>query len=225
VFPSAALADDENKSRDKDVADVAPTLAREAFLRTEIKAARSREFYLVLDPAADALLLRLQHVDLLTMPVRAEFGWRRWARRGELVWPALACTLLPSVAEPERPLLTPPRRDAADTTAAPAITVEAIQAAREQFMLSLPARYELRFTTDLDVLVAGETPQTGLRGRWRQASRQFAEAWDGLKDALARRTPRVRLVLHMTPEDARRLYLALVPRMPLLIAPPGPSGS
>ncbi|HOX26921.1 MAG TPA: hypothetical protein PLL30_14200 [Candidatus Krumholzibacteria bacterium] len=215
-----------------------PGAAREAFLRTEIKAARSRTFYLVLDPAAATLQLRLQHVDLLSLPVKARFGRPRWAGGDAPIWPAIACTLATHVEEPERPLLKPgqpegaggeggetgggPAAGAADSSS-PAITVEAIQAARERFMEGLPAKYWLEFEPDLDILVLGETATTGLGGWWRGFRWSLGEAWQGMLDGLARRQPRTRLILEMSPADARRLYLVLEPKMALLIEPPAPA--
>lgn len=189
---------------------VAPTAVREAFLRAELKAARSRAFYLVLDPAAETLQLRLRHVDLLTIPVRA--------RLGAPLWPSVACTLITPVVEPERPVMRPPRRGDADSTSA--LSVEDIQAARDRFMNGLPARYRLAFEPDLVVEIVGESTQSGADDRWRRAGHRFTAAWRGLGGRLLRRTPPVVLELRMSEADARRLYLARVPGMILLIAPP-----
>ena len=196
----------------------ASSSAHEAFLRAEIKAARSRAFYLVLDPVAETLQLRLKHVDLLTVPVRARLGGPRGG--GTALWPAVACSLTTSVSEPERPRLTPPRRAAGDTATAPALSVEAIQAARDRFMNGLPACYRLAFKPDLVVEIVGEAPQPGAGDRWRRAGRRFASAWRGLGERLLRRSPYAVLELRMSAPDARRLYLARVPGMLLLIAPP-----
>jgi hypothetical protein len=166
----------------------------------------------VFDPAAGTLQLRLKHVDLLTVPVQA--------RLGAPLWPAVACTLTSQVSEPTRPLLKPPRRGDADSSSAPALSVEDIQAARDRFMNGLPARYRLAFAPELVVEIVGESPQPGAGDRLRRAGRRFAEAWRGLGGRLLRRTPPAVLELRMSEADARRLYLARVPGMALLIAPP-----
>ena len=172
----------------------------------------------MLDPAAEVLQLRLKHVDLLSIPVRARLGRPLRTGDGGMIWPAVACTLTTQVAEPERPLLRPPQRAGSDTTAAPALSVEDIQAARDRFMLGLPARYRLAFEPGLVVEIVGEAQQNDVGSRWRRAGRGLASAW---RDLL-HRTSVQHLELWMSEGDARRLYLALTPRMTLLITPVPP---
>ncbi len=200
-------------------ADLADPTARAAFLREEVRLARSRALYLVLDPGSDRLFLRRQHVDLLDIPVRARAGLPRWVGERQLTWPAYRFTLVSPLPMPPRPRVDQPRRAEGDTAAAP-ISVDDLQSARDRFLAQLPVDFRLEFAPELDVRVSGSGSSSPLNDRWQRGRRALREAWRNLGDRLAGRPPRLRLLLEMSPDDARRLYLALEPETALLVAPP-----
>lgn len=195
---------------------------RAAFLQEEIRLAKSKQLYLVLDSEAGTLTLKRQHVDLLTLPVEARAGLSRLGGIHRLTWPALSFTHDSKLPEIERPLVNPPQKAADDSTAVVPITVEALQAVRDRFLQGLPSSFQLSFAPDLDVIVRGESRPPTLADRRHRAGRSLAESWRNLGNLLTGHRPhRLRLLLVMTPQEARRLYLALEPELSLLVLPAG----
>ncbi len=226
--------------------------ARAAFLQQEFDAAKGQKFYLVLDPAARELDLRLIGVTLKRFPLeRALIGVSRLRGGGTPQWPALAFTLASEVDEPDRPVITPPAagQDQASVQAAsgaapaaadgdasgdgsaaakPASLAESLSSFRERTYAGIPPVYRLHFEPDLDVVIRGEPPAQDFRSRMRRMWFQFEEGWTGFRHWMKGQPISTRVTLFMTPDDARRLYLALDPAIALLVEPAGagvPSGS
>ena len=222
--------------------------ARAAFLQQEFEAAKGQKFYLVLDPAARALELRVIGVTVKRFPLeRAMIGVSRLRGGGTAQWPALAFTLASEVDEPDRPVITPPTagQDQASVQAAsgapanpagdgdgsaaakPVSLADSLSSFREQTYAGIPPVYRLHFEPDLDVVIRGEPPAQDFRSRVRRLWFQFEEGWTGFRHWMSGQPISTRVTLFMTPDDARRLYLALDPSIPLLVEPLGagrPSG-
>jgi hypothetical protein len=202
--------------------------ARAASLAAELAAARSHRLYLVLDPAGPALELRADGLMLRRFPVEsARFGRSRLAG-GELSWPAYAFSLTSELQEPERPRIPIQAPEANPQNARaplPATAAPAFGAAQEEALGKVPAYYRLRFEPPLDVSVLGEAGVAGLPGRLWRARHRLVEGWEALAAALRGREVPPRVVLVMTPGEARRLFTALLPRMQMVLAGPRSSVS
>jgi len=219
--------------------------ARAAFLQKEYEAAKGQKFYLVLDPAARALELRVIGVTVKRFPLeRAMIGVSRLRGGGTAQWPALAFTLASEVDEPDRPVITPPTagQDQASVQAAsgapanpagdgdgsaiakPVSLADSLSSFREQTYAGIPPVYRLHFEPDLDVVIRGEPPAQDFKSRVRRQWFHFQEGWTGFRHWLSGQPISTRVTLFMTPDDARRLYLALDPSIPLLVEPVGAAG-
>ena len=221
--------------------------ARAAFLQQEFDAAKGQKFYLVLDPEARALELRVIGVTLKRFPLeRALIGVSRLRGGGTPQWPALGFTLSSEVDEPDRPVITPPTagqeqasvQPASGATAAPdgdaggdgsaaakpVSLADSLSSFREQTYAGIPPVYRLHFEPDLDVVIRGEPPAQDLKSRMRRQWFHFQEGWTGFRHWLSGQPISTRVTLFMTPDDARRLYLALDPSIPLLVEPVGAAG-
>jgi hypothetical protein len=221
--------------------------ARAAFLQQEFDAAKGQKFYLVLDPEARALELRVIGVTLKRFPLeRALIGVSRLRGGGTPQWPALSFTLSSEVDEPDRPVITPPTAgqelasvqpssgatpaaegDASgdgSAAAKPASLAESLSSFRERTYAGIPPVYRLHFEPDLDVVIRGEPPAQDFKSRMRRLWFQFEEGWTGFRHWMGGQPISTRVALFMTPDDARRLYLALDPSIPLLIEPVGAGG-
>jgi len=189
----------------------------------ELETARSHRLYLVLDPAGPAVELRADGLPLRRFPVESALFGRSRLAQGELAWPAYAFTLVSELPEPERPKI-PIQSPAADPANAraplPATAAPAFGAAREEALAKVPAYYRLRFDPPLDVSVLGEAGVAGLPGRLWRARHRLVEGWEALAAALRGREVPPRVVLVMTPAEARRLFAVLLPRMRLVLAGP-----
>jgi hypothetical protein len=197
--------------------------AREAALATELEAARSHRLYLVLDPAGPALALKADGLVLRRFPVEsARFGRSRLAA-GELAWPASGFTLVSQLQEPERPKIPiqAPEADPANAKAPlPATATPAFGAARDAAFGRIPAYYRLRFDPPLDVSILGEAGVADLPGRLWRARHRLLEGWEALAAALRGQPVPPRVVLTLTPDEARRLFVVLLPKMRLVVAGP-----
>ncbi len=227
---------------------------RAAFVQQEFDAAKGQKFYLVLDPVDRTLDLRVIGVTLKRFPLeRALIGVSRLRGGGTPQWPALAYKLASEVDEPDRPVITPPAAgqeqasvQAASGAAAgrgadgdgdatgdgsaaakPVSLAESLSSFRERAYAGIPPVYRLHFEPDLDVVIRGEPPAQDFRSRMRRMWFQFEEGWTGFRHWMKGQPISTRVTLFMTPDDARRLYLALDPAIPLLVEPAGagvPSG-
>lgn len=196
---------------------------RTAALAAEVSAARSHRLYLVLDPFGPAVELKADGLLLRRFPVeRALFGRSRLAG-GDLAWPAFGFTLASEIEEPERPRIpipSAPAPEAAPGTATPATASPDFDRARREAFAKAPTHYRLRFYPTLDVSVLGEAGVAHLPGRLWRARHRLVEGWEAVALALRGEPIPPRVVLVMTPDEARRLYVTLLPRTRLLIRAP-----
>ncbi len=203
--------------------------ARGAALASELEAVRSHQLYLVLDPSDHALELRAEGLTLRRFPVESALFGRSRLAAGELAWPAAAFTLVSQLAETERPKIPiqAPEADPADSRAPVHVTASpAFGAARDEAFGRIPPYYRLRFDPPLDVSILGEAGVAGLPGRLWRARHRLLEGWEALAATLRGQEVPPRVVLTMTPDEARRLFVVLLPKMRLVLAgPPRPAGS
>ena len=214
--------------------------ARAHFLHDEVRVARTQKFYLVLDLTQNALDLRLLGVTLRRFPLQeALIGQSRLQGGGHAVWPALSFTLESEVEEPDRPVIQPPAEGQESATvvtpgekagdrgaafAKPLSLADSLTAFRERTFAGIPPVYRLHFTPDLDVVIRGEPVATDWKSRLRRLRYRFEEGWSGFLHWLTRKPVAARVMLFMTPDDAKRLYLTLDPDIPLLVATADPPG-
>ena len=197
--------------------------ARSPALSAELETARSHQLYLVLDPAGPALELRADGLPLRRFPVESALFGRSRIAAGELAWPTYSFILVSELQEPERPKIPiqPPAADPANAKAPlPATAAAAFGAAQEEALAKVPAYYRLRFEPPLDVSILGEAGVAGLPGRLWRARHRLVEGWEALASALRGREVPPRVVLTMTPAEARRLFVVLLPKMRLVLAGP-----
>jgi hypothetical protein len=202
--------------------------ARAGALEAELAAARSHALYLVIDPAGPtgpAVELKADGLVLRRFPVESALFGRSRLAAGELAWPAYGFTLVSELQEPERPKIPiqAPENDPANAKApVPATATPAFGAAREEAFAKTPTHYRLRFDPPLDVSILGEAGVANLPGRLWRARHRLLEGWEALLATVRGQTVPPRVVLTMAPDDARRLFVTLLPKMRLVIA--GPSG-
>lgn len=189
--------------------------ARAAFLHAEVEAARSRELYLVLDPAVATLEVRAEGQTLLVLPVERAVLTRA-PGGGTASWPALSFRLAGEPPTVRRPVLTPPDGRAAATPAPPPSPGERLDfraRQRRELLDRAPASYLLRFEPGLEVAVEGDGAAAPGTGGWREAGARLAAR-------LGADRPPDRLRLVLAADAARRLCLTLRPAMPLLVVAP-----
>lgn len=223
--------------------DAAIPVARALFVEEELKAAKSQKFYLLLDPEQGTLDLRLIGVTVRRFPIeQAVIGVSRLKGGGAPQWPALGFTLASEVDEPDRPVITPPAAGqeqatvlpASDagtaaaaeaspdgTAAAPASLADSLSSFREKTYAGIPPVYRLHFEPALDLVIRGEPPAQDLSSRIRRRWYHFEEGWSGFVHWIQGRPIATRVTVFMSPDDARRLYLALDPSIPLVVRPVG----
>ncbi len=211
-------------ARPAERAAAAQRAARAAILAAELRAARSHKLYLVLDPLASRLDLKADGLLLHRFPVEsARFGRSRLAG-GELAWPAAAFTLVSELDERERPRIPIQSQDGEPAAAGPAApTSTRVSAAREVALADAPTHYRLRFVPTLDVSVLGEAGVSHLPGQVWRVRHRLVEGWEALFLRLRAKPVPPRVVLTMTPREARRLFLVLLPETRLVVrAAPDP---
>lgn len=221
--------------------------ARKQYLLEEIRLAKSEDLYLVLQIQKPVLELKIADVVVRRFPLlAARIGQPRLGGSDEWVWPSVKFTMVSELAEPDRPLITPPDKSggssadggadgSADGSAAPTgdssadgttttlprnPLAESLSEYRERVYQGVPTIYRLRFDPGLELLVRGEQTAQDWRSRLRRFWHLFTDGMDGFRRWLKREPPVTRLVLEMSFDDARRLYLALRPKMELLVEPP-----
>jgi hypothetical protein len=202
--------------------------ARSAALETELEAARSHRLYLVLEPAGAALELKADGLVLRRFAVESALFGRSRLASGELAWPAYGFTLVSELQEPERPKIPiqAPEADPANAQApVHATATPAFGAARDEAFEKIPTYYRLRFDPPLDVSILGEAGVANLPGRLWRARHRLLEGWEALAATLRGQTVPPRVVLTMTPDDARRLFVTLLPKTRLVVAGPDAAAS
>lgn len=206
-------------------AERAERAAWAAALAAELRAARSHKLYLVLDPAASHLELKADGLLLHRFPIEsAQLGRSRLAG-GEVAWPAAAFTLVSELDERERPKIAiqPQDKEPAGTGPAAGATSTRVSAAREEALADAPTHYRLRFVPTLDVSVLGEAGVSHLPGRVWRVRHRLVEGWEAVYLRLCGKPVPPRVVLTMTPREARRLFLVLLPETRLVVAAAKPA--
>lgn len=215
------------------------TLRRQAYLSEELAAAKSKAFYLVFDPGAAALDLKIEGVRVHRFTLdRADFGQPRLGGSSERHWPAVAYTLTTDIPEPVRPRIQIQKQEDADKALDAAIKAaiargkkpagELAETAGEKVAKEnkvedpeAPVSFVLEFDPGMVLVVRGEPDATDLGSILRRAGYSLKEGWEGILHWLRGDTPTMRVVAWLPPEDARRLYKVLVPELRLLVyAPP-----
>ncbi|HEV7517726.1 MAG TPA: hypothetical protein VGR07_15610 [Thermoanaerobaculia bacterium] len=207
--------------------------ARAGSLAAELGAVKSHQLYLVLDPRAPALDLKVDGVLLRRFAVESALFGRSRLAAGDYAFPAYAYTLVSQLDEPERPKI-PIQAPATEPAAAPEPGAKpgfdphhanpAVSPAAEDLLARAPTHFRLRFDPALDVSILGEAGVANLPGRLWRARHRLIEGWEALLLRLRGQTVPPRVVLYLTPQDARRLFLALLPRIRLVLQAPEPAG-
>jgi len=201
---------------------------RAAALSAELGAARSHQLYLVLDPFTPELDLAVDGAVLRRFPVESALFGRSRLAGGDLAWPADSFTLVSQLDEPERPKIpvqTPAPAAAPPADAKPGFDPHhanpAVSPASEELLERAPTHFRLRFEPALDVSILGEAGVANLPGRLWRTRHRLIEGWEALLLRLRGQTVPPRVVLYVTPEDARRLFLSLLPKIRMVLAAPG----
>jgi hypothetical protein len=218
--------------------------ARAGFLSAELGAIRSHQLYLELDPRVPALDLKVDGVRLRRFPVESALFGRSRIAGGDYAFPAFSYTLVSQLDEPERPKIPiqnpaaePAGTDGTDGTDGnappepgtkpgfdPKHANPAVGPDSEDLLARAPTHFRLRFDPALDVSILGEAGVANLPGRLWRTRHRLTEGWEALLLRLRGQTVPPRVVLYMTPQDARRLFLALLPKIRLVLAVPTGSG-
>lgn len=216
-------------------------LQRQAYLAAELAAARSKAFYLVFDPGAAALDLKIEGVRVHRFALdRAAFGQSRMAGGGERRWPAVVYTLTTDIPEPERPRIEIQKQEDVDKALDEAIKKaiargkkpagELPETAGEKVAKQsrvedpeAPVSFVLEFDPGLVLVVRGEPDATDFGGYLRRLRYSLVEGWEGFLLWIRGDAPAARIVAWLPPGDARRLYKALTPELTLLLYAPPPA--
>jgi hypothetical protein len=195
--------------------------ARAAYLAAEVRAARSHRLYLVLDPGASRLELKADGLLLHRFPVESALFGRSRLAGGAFAWPAASFTLVSELEEPDRPRIPIQSQDKEREQAGQAApTSTRVSAAREEAIADAPTHYRLRFVPTLDVSVLGEAGVSNLPGRVWRTRHRLLEGWEAVLLRLRGKPVPPRVVLVMSPREARRLFLTLLPETRLLVYAP-----
>jgi hypothetical protein len=216
-------------------------LQRQAYLAAELAAAKSKAFYLVFDPGASALDLKIEGVRVHRFALeRAEFGRSRFSGGGERRWPAVEYTLTTEIPEPERPRIEVQKQEDADKALDEAIQKAIARGKKpagelpetagekvaKQSALAdpdAPLQFVLEFDPGLVLVVRGEPAAAGFGDYMRRLGHSLVEGWEGLLLRFGGDQPAARIVAWLPPQDARRLQKALAPELKLLLySPPAP---
>ncbi|HXO21885.1 MAG TPA: hypothetical protein VOA87_18375 [Thermoanaerobaculia bacterium] len=206
---------------------------RAAGLAAELEAARGHQLYLVLDPFVPALDLKVDGIRLRRFAIESALFGRSRLAGGDLAWPAFGYTLVSQLQEPERPKIpiqtpepSPPaaaaRPGPPSVLPTPVASTPAFSAAREEALGQTPTHYRLRFAPLLDISILGEAGVANLPGRLWRTRHRLIEGWEALALRLRGQPVPPRVVLYMTPDEARRLFLTLLPKMRLVLHPRDP---
>ncbi len=216
-------------------------LQRRSYLTAELAAAKSKQFYLVFDASGPAIDLKIEGVRVHRFSLdKAEFGQSRLSGAGARSWPGTSFALVSEVEEPDRPQIKIETTDEADKARDEKIkkalakgqkaSGELSQTAGERVaQLTLtddktaPMTFRLQFEPDLVLVVRGEPKAADLGSRMRRIKYGLLEGWQGLGLWLGGESIATRVVVHLPPEEARRLFKVLTPEIRLLIHAPPPA--
>ena len=187
---------------------------RTVSLEAELEAARGRELYLLLDARgrwvdlkASGLLLRRFSVE------RALFGSPRLDGGGD-AWPAVSFRLVSELPEPERPKIPVQASEVPeDRSGRPGLGKPVTEADTS----GVPTHYRLRFEPALDLSILGEAGGEGLTRSLRRLRHRLVEGWTALGRRLMGEPVPPRVVLVMSPEEARRLFVTLSPEARMVV--------
>ena len=189
-----------------------------SLLQRQIELAESKDFYLVLDPAASDLTLMLNGAQLQRYPVlgllvgQPRVSW--FARRDARPWQDVVWAH--GELDPPRQLdrlviqAAPPRKDAPEPEAPP------IPPTPEE-KYPVPSRYQVRFDDgrSIEVRPLDADQQAGRLARLRA---WWSAKWnDEIAAVFHRDSDSVRLRLTFNPKDAASLYRSLPPSVRLVI--------
>jgi len=215
--------------------DAAAGPQRLEYLEQELAAAKSKQFYLVFDEAAPAIDLKIEGVRVHRFTLdRAEFGQPRLAGTGPRQWPAVSFSLVSEFPEPDRPRIRVEKADEADKARDAEIRKaiergdkpagELSQTAGEKVArlyrtddADAPMTFRLQFEPDLVLVVRGEPRATDFGSRVRRVRYTLQDGWQGFWLWFNDEPIATRVVVHLPPEDARRLFKVVVPQIRLLI--------
>ena len=213
-------------------------LQRQAYLAAELAAAKSKAFYLVFDPGASALDLKIEGVRVHRFALeRADFGQARFSGGGERRWPAVSYTLTTDIPEPERPRIEVQKQEDVDKALDEAIKKAIARGKKpagelpetagekvaKQSALAdpdAPLEFMLEFDPGLVLVVRGEPAAAGFGDYMRRLGHALVEGWEGLLLRFGDHPPTARIVAWLPPQDARRLQKALAPELKLLLYSP-----
>ncbi|MBP1606287.1 MAG: hypothetical protein H6Q08_1661 [Acidobacteria bacterium] len=189
-----------------------------AMLQRKIELAASKDFYLLLDPAAPELALMLRGAELQRYPVlglmlgRPRVAWIQ--RGGHRPWRGVVWS--GGNLEPPRPVLRVVQQDGGPSQEGEEPTAPPVPPTAEE-RYPVPSRYLIRFDDGLSVEIRPREADAaaGTWARWR--------TWWGAKwrDVVTAMRPRnrdaLRLRVVLNPRDAESLYRALPPDVRLLV--------
>ncbi len=185
---------------------------RKAFLAEELELAKKDELYLVLDPDTGSLQLRIDGIVLNRFDVvEARYGRPRLESSAQTQWAGVAYELSTQLEEPDRPDIKIIPDD--DTTTPGDYIIKE----QERLEASIPTTYRLQFSPDLLVVVRGEPLAMDFASRRRRWWYTLQEGWEGFRLWMKNDRIANRVVLFMTPEEARRLFKVLQPKMKMLV--------
>lgn len=215
-------------------------LERRSFLAEELAAAESKQFYLVVDAGVPAIDLKIEGVRVHRFALdTAEFGQSRLAGEDRPRWPAVSFSLVSEIPEPDRPRVKVQKADKSAKTRDASIkqaiakgkqpTGELSQTAGEKvaqlYMTDdqeAPTTFRLQFQPGLVLVVRGEPREMDFGSRLRRIKYTLLEGWHGFGLWLGDKTVATRVVVYLSPQEARRLFKVLSPEIKLLVyAPPG----
>jgi hypothetical protein len=204
-------------------AEVARLQRAVTLLERQIELASGKDFYLVLDPAAPDLTLKLRGAELQRFPVLGlQVGYPRvsWVtRRPPRPWQGFVWA--EGELEPPRPtdrivVTAVEGAKGEEQTQAPPIPPTAEE------LYPVPSRYRVRFSGGLSVEIRPREADANM-GRVARLLTGWRAKWSDVFGALrAADRDSVRLRIVLNPKDAESLYRSLPPTVRILILPGSP---
>ncbi len=191
-------------------------------LQKQVDLAKTKDFYLILDPQAQTLTLMYRAALLQRYKVEGlEIGVPRViyrTRKDVAHWEGRVWTK--GSLDPARELdrveiqAPPPTKEGTE------IEVQVPQTPEEKY--PVPPRYHIRFAGGLSIEVRPPDAGGSGDGFWARLSRGISTWWADARAATSSEpTDIVRLHVVMSKKDAESLYRALPPDTSLLVVPPG----
>ncbi len=185
---------------------------RKAFLAEELELAKKDALYLVVDPSTGSLQLRIDGIVLNRFEVtEARYGRPRLESSPQAQWAGVAFELVTQLDERDRPEVKIIPDD--DTTTPGDYIIKE----QERLEASIPTTFRMQFSPDLMVVVRGEPLAMDFASRRRRWWYTLQEGWEGFRLWMKNERIANRVVLFMSPQEARRLFKVLQPKMRLLV--------